>query len=110
LDCRFHEKSPKQIDEYKKQIQQTIWDKLGKAIPVIFLFASPEIETWFICDWNNSLVYVYKDRFFCHHLKNYLNEKIINEYWQKGIENFGVIDGKYTKLSDALQYADKGAF
>lgn len=102
LDCRL---SPEQIDEYKKQIEQTIWDKLGKAIPVIFLFASPEIETWFICDWDNSFLHVYKDQFFCHHLKIYLDKIVINEYWQKGIENFGMKDGIYIKLSDSLQDA-----
>lgn len=105
LDCRFHDKSPKEIDDYKNQIRQTILGKLGKDIPVIFLYASPEIETWFICDWNNSFVQVYKNNFFCHQLKKYLDDKVIREYWQKGIENFGMIDGKYTKLSDSLQHA-----
>jgi hypothetical protein len=105
LDCRFHEKSPEQIDEYKKEIQQIIWGNLGKVIPVIFLFASPEIETWFICDWDNSFLHVYKDKFFCHHLKLYLDKVVINEYWQTGIENFGMKDGIYTKLSDSLQDA-----
>lgn len=105
LDCRFHKKSPEQIDEYKRQIRQIIWEKLGREIPVIFLFTSPEIETWFICDWDNSFVYVYKDHFFCHHLQTYLAKVVLKEYWQTGIEYFGMIDGKYTKLSDSLQLA-----
>lgn len=105
LDCRFRGKSPTEIDDDKMKIRQTIWEKLGREIPVIFLFASPEIETWFICDWDNSFVYVYKDQFFCHHLQKYLVNGVLKEYWQTGIENFGMIDGKYTKLSDSLQLA-----
>lgn len=71
---------------------------MGKQIPIIFLYASPEIETWFICDWNNSFQHVYEDKFFCLHLKKYLDEKIVKGYWQKGIENFGMEDEKYIKL------------
>jgi hypothetical protein len=102
LDCRFHNQSHNEIDAYKNKVRQTIWVKLGKEVPVIFLYASPEIEAWFICDWDNSFAQVYKDQFFCHQLKKYLDEKVINEYWQKGIENFGMIEGKYTKLSDLI--------
>lgn len=105
LDCRFHRKSPEDIVAYKTEIHQTICEKLGKEIPVIFLFASPEIETWFICDWDNAFVHVYKNKLFCFHLKKYLDEKIIKGYWEQGIENYGIIDGKYSKLSTSLQYA-----
>lgn len=105
LDCRFHGKSSTEIDNYKMKIRQTIWERLGKEIPVIFLFASPEIETWFICDWDNTFVHVYQDQFFCNRLQKYLVKVVLKGYWQTGIENFGITDGKYTKLSDSLQRA-----
>jgi hypothetical protein len=35
LDCRFYNKSDIEIDDYKKHIQQMIWDRLGRTIPII---------------------------------------------------------------------------
>ncbi len=88
LDCRFHGKSEEDIIKYKDNIQKKISLILEKEMPVFFLFASPEIEVWFLCDWNNSFVKVYNDQYFCHRLKIYIDKFVVKEYWEKGIENY----------------------
>lgn len=41
------------------QLSQQIGQFLGKTIPCIILYASPEVEAWFVADWNNSFKFVY---------------------------------------------------
>lgn len=91
-----------EIDGKINDIRKNICEKFGREIPVIFLYASPEIETWFLCDWDNSFVSVYHNKFFCHHLKKCLEELIMDKYCDIGIENFGLKEEGYVKLSDLI--------
>jgi len=97
LDCRFQGKSDTEIIEYKDCICKRVTSILEKPIPIFFLYASPEIEVWFLCDWNNSFVKVYNDQFFCHRLKSYIDKSVVKEYWKIGIENYS---GR--KISDEI--------
>lgn len=117
LDGRFCEYNSREIDSYKKNIVSKIHENLGKEIPVFILYASPEIESWFIADWENGFDYLYcnstivKDvedkkikSFFSHNLRNYINNKILKEY-AENIEEFGYFEGKYLKLSNQISKA-----
>ena len=78
-----------------------------------FLYASPEIESWFIADWENGFNYLYCKTgivndvevnariFFTHHLRQYIEKEILKDY-SSDIEKYGHINGKYVKLSDQL--------
>lgn len=102
LDCGFYRKDKEYIRNYKLAIQNKIYTIIGKEIPVFFLFASPEIEAWFLSDWNNTFVKVYNNSYFCHRLKNFIDKNIIKEYWVEGIKHFGMSDEIYHKLSDEI--------
>lgn len=113
LDGRFYQKSEQEIEEYKNNIIAKVHEKLQKDLPVYFLFASPEIESWFIADWKNGFEFLYLDdgivndlernakMFFLHHLKQFIDKKILG-YYSDRIEEYGWIDGKYVKLSDQI--------
>lgn len=60
LDGRFYSYNQEKIEKYKKSIVDKIQKKLGKEIPVFILYASPEIESWFIADWENGFEYLYR--------------------------------------------------
>ena len=113
LDGRFHEYSDDDVIEYKKQIVDRVHEKLGSDLPVIIMYASPEIESWFVADWKNGFEYLYtgsgvvKDvshnarLLFSHHLRQYIRNEILKEY-ADNIESYGWLEGKYIKLSDEI--------
>lgn len=80
---------------------------------MFILYASPEVESWFIADWRNGFEYLYCDSgivddlernvklFFSHHLKKYVDDNILKEYVDN-IEEYGWFDGEYVKLSDEI--------
>lgn len=124
LDGRFSKFGVEEVKKYKDTVVNKLHDKLGKKIPVFILYASPEIESWFIADWENGFKYLYhkssvvkgiKDdnvkKYFCHNLKKYINKKILKQY-KNNIEEYGYFGGKYCKLSDmitdAIQCGVKG--
>lgn len=108
LDGNFND-----IDERNSSIREKICSIIKQDIPVFILYASPEIEGWFIADWDNGFGYIYdasecvKDiesnakTFFTHHLRQYINEYILKEY-KDDIEHYGYFDSQYYKLSDEL--------
>jgi len=102
LDCRFHEMSEVDILDYRNRIQAEVNRLMKKEVPVIFLFASPEIESWFLVDWEHTFQKVYVNRFFTNRLRVYVDHEVVKEYWQTGIEKYGIINGVYTKLSDKI--------
>lgn len=113
MDDRFLNFSDEEIREYTQNIKTTICEKLGQDMPVFLLFASPEVESWFIADWENGFNYLFCNNgfvndvemgarnFFTHHLKRYIEKEILKEYCGN-IEKYGVFDGKYVKLSEQL--------
>lgn len=113
LDGKFYGKSEEEIELYKNEIVKNVHERLKKDIPVFILYASPEVESWFIADWERGFQYLYCDsgivtdmdnnakRFFCYHLKKYIDSEILGDYVEN-IEDYGWIEGKYIKLSDKL--------
>lgn len=113
LDGKFHEYSAEQIEDYINQIINKVHEKLQKDIPVFILYASPEVESWFVADWKDGFEYLYcrsgvvKDMeygarlFFSHHLKQYMNSNVLKEY-ADDIEEYGWFSEGYVKLSDQI--------
>lgn len=113
LDGRFHDKTKEEIDTYKSVIANKIRQILdNQHMEVFLLFASPEVEAWFVADWENGFKSLYESnvvvdlklserQFFVHQLKQYLENIVLKEYAQD-IEMYGFVDGVYHKLSDQI--------
>jgi hypothetical protein len=91
LDGNFHNYSSEDIKEYYKRIQERVNKILGKEIPIFILYASPEIEAWFISDWENTFGSVYKreyggtltapeNKYFSYRLLQYIKTDILKQY------------------------------
>lgn len=116
LDGKFYGWSQEKIELYKQSIIDRIHSILGSQLPVFILYASPEIESWFLSDWNGSFEYVYAGSdyvpdversiclFYIHHLRRYVFQILIKEY-ASNIEDYGYFEGKYNKLSEQLMDA-----
>lgn len=113
LDGKFFEWSREKIQKYQQNIIHHIHQLLNNPLPVFIFYASPEAESWFIADWDNSFVHIYTNTarvpdveknaclFFIHHLRQYLANYVLKEY-STDIEKYGYFNGKYYKLSDQL--------
>lgn len=113
LDGKFHEYNDDDVIAYKKQIIDHVHKKLESNLPVIIMYASPEIESWFIADWKNGFEFLYTGSgvvknithnaklLFTHHLRQYIKNEILKEY-ADNIESYGWFEGKYIKLSDEI--------
>ncbi|MBH0329954.1 hypothetical protein ABH14_09070 [Brevibacillus brevis] len=103
-DCRFLVQGS--IDTWYSQVSNDINSILGEEIPFYVLIASPEIEAWFIADWQNSfgLEYDFAPGFE-HQLKQHLKTRILGSTDWENIELFGgpVKNGACTiKLSNEI--------
>lgn len=113
LDDRFFELTEPQINEYIGKIKEKVCEKLGCKKEVFILYASPEVESWFVADWTNGFQYLFcesgivKDvekaalMFYVHNLKLWIDKYVLKEY-VNDIEKYGRFNGKYIKLSDKL--------
>lgn len=84
------------------------------SIPVFFIYAAPEVEAWFLADWNNSFGRVYQDdntltselnNTFSVRFRQYVNTHIVTAHYQNNIEAYGYFNGIYQKLSEEIQNA-----
>ncbi len=94
---------------FKKSVQEKLKAKCPD-IPIIFFFAAPEIEAWFVADFTNSFGYTYRsfittdeNKFFLDRFRKYVNENILTTVYRDCIEQYGFFDGVYRKLSEQLQ-------
>ncbi len=113
LDGKFHDMTTSKIESYTNSIKNNIYSIVKIHIPIFILYASPEIESWFIADWNNGFGYIYNSSsyvtdidtpakaFFTHHLRQYIKKYILKEY-SNDIENYGYFNQIYYKLSDQI--------
>lgn len=126
LDGRFHEelvlgdastvksKRTANFNKYCSDTKMLIREKLGKGenFPVILMYASPEIEAWFVSDWKNSFGQIYgpknfcvlsapENEFFSTRFRIHVNKTVLLEYVDY-VENYGYFNGAYKKLSDEL--------
>lgn len=111
LDLRFKNKTNEEIEEYHKKQTDRIHKEADNQLPVIFLYASPEIEAWFIADWNRCFCNVYRDRTVIPDIERNgidlflerLKKEIDSLYeGQKSIELYGYDKEVYSKLSEEL--------
>ncbi len=113
LDFRF-----KNMDEeQKKEDLEATVQKIQKVLPgvkVLFLFACPEIESWFIADWNNGFGCVSEDSPFLSNLKNKTKKMFLHELKLEidetlldgcngNPEEFPEVNEDSVKLSEAIQ-------
>lgn len=105
-----------EIQSYITYIQHSIRNAVRRDIPVIVLFASPEIESWFIADWSNGFEYLYSDsgvvddieysvaKYFCHRFRAWIASTLqANCRDEANIETYNCFSGtEYTKLSTQI--------
>ena len=53
-DNRFTGLNADELLQKEAMVRAKICNLLGREIPVLFLYACPEIESWFIADWENG--------------------------------------------------------
>lgn len=105
-------RSPEVLDSEKIQLQREIKDTLGKDIPLIVFWASPEIEAWFLADWEHSFGRHYgpegqgllssnNNYYFSCCFKKYVHKNVLQQF-TNCIEDYGFFDNEYIKLSNAL--------
>ena len=113
LDGRFHNISEQDICKYKLEIIKRVRDILeNQKMKVFLLFASPEVEAWFVADWEHSFKMIYESnaigdlkyserQYFTYQLKQYIDREILGEY-AEDVEQYGFKEGIYYKLSDQI--------
>lgn len=116
-DARFlsiEENGMASIDEsswncFKSEVIERIREKRPN-IPIIFFYAAPEVEAWFLADWENGFGSVYKNTFtaqqndyFSVKFRKYVNDHILTDRYKNCIEKYGYFEGKYRKLSEEIQ-------
>ena len=92
-------------------IRSRIKDVLGN-IPVVVVYAAPEVEAWFIADWDHGFgIYrrsgllktgfsVGEGDFLVHHMRGFFREMILGEYDGR-VEEYGE-QVPYKKLSEEI--------
>lgn len=98
------------IETRKEDITKEIRKILqNQKIPVFFLYALPEIESWFIADWENTFGSEYKhillemNLYFSTTFRRYIVKQVLtDDYPVTELENFGYIHSDYQKLSERL--------
>lgn len=110
---RMREDGSAEIDKdewelYRSTIVETIHSK-HQEMPVLFLYAAPEVETWFLADWDNGFGKVFKDsltpeqnRLFSIRFHRYIISEVITKRYEDCLESYGYFGGDYRKLSDEI--------
>ena len=108
---RVVDKTP-EYTEHCEAVRAKVREKAGRdeTLPVILFHASPEVETWFLADWENSFGRVYQDldvlkheenQYFSTRFRPYLRREVLDGY-QDEPERYGWFDGTYRKLSSEI--------
>ena len=88
--------------------------ELCPEMPVIFFYAAPEVETWFLADFEHSFGNVYvssnqlsreQNQYFVTKFRKHIKKWILTEKYQNCIEQYGYFGGTYRKLSEEIQNA-----
>ena len=97
--------------EFKSKVRKRLGERCPD-LPVIFFFAAPEVEAWFLADFEHGFGSIYRSRLstqqnklFQVQFRKYINEKILTDKYRDCIEQYGFFDGVYRKLSEQLQNA-----
>ena len=96
-------------ETFKDDVQKQLQD-VGVTIPIILIMAAPEVEAWFLADWDNSFGAEYRkilsneqNQYFSTKFRIHINEEILTERYKDNIESYGYFDRKYVKLSEKIQ-------
>lgn len=96
---------------YKIHVLNRLAEK-GVSVPVIFFLAAPEVESWFIADYQNSFGKVFATKlssrqncFFSNQFNKYLKSQILTKAYINSIESYGYFNNFYYKLSEKIQDA-----
>lgn len=105
----YSSKDVYQWDMFKSELVEKIHQSYPD-LPVVFFFSAPEIEAWFVADWNNCFEEEYKDCFgmkqqklLSHRLRCWVKDHVVTEHYTDKIEDYGYFDFKYRKLSEQIQ-------
>lgn len=98
------------IEKRKLEIQEEIKKNIENPdIKVFFLYALPEIEAWFIADWDNTFGAEYRNilsdmnSYFSITFKKFVTSTVLTDKFKiDEIENYGYIGSQYQKLSEKL--------
>ena len=104
LDCRFNGDGD-QYESWKLELSDQVNKALERETNTEVLFASPEIEAWFVADWENSFGKEY--RTLSHPLKSKLKIEQGKNFWNSP-ESYGgaLVNGSCEfKLSETIQRA-----
>lgn len=115
LDGRFDNVSLCQAQADMQTLKDDLRTCVGLPdIPVVILYASPEIESWFIADWNNGFEFFVNNsrRFqdidssirgkFNHDFRKAVNKNLLNNNGI-AIEDYAFATGFYKKMSSEIQ-------
>ena len=115
LDGRFDNVSLCQAQADMQALKDDLRTCVGLPdIPVVILYASPEIESWFIADWNNGFEFFVNNsrRFqdidssirgkFNHDFRKAVNKNLLNNNGI-AIEDYAFATGFYKKMSSEIQ-------
>ena len=100
-------------NKYEEEVSEKI-GRIVPDIPVILLLAAPEVEAWFIADWDNSFAKAFKavsgltteeNTLFSTRFRRYINDTLLTERYRYSIEEYGYFDGMYRKLIEEIQNA-----
>lgn len=121
LDDRFFDQTKRERDFQKiAEHEKKIADEIKKIIQneelqIFFLYALPEIESWFLADWDNTFGCEYRDAlqnmnsYFSTTFRRYIEKAVFKgKQTIADLENFGYFESGYVKLSDALIDAFRG--
>lgn len=110
-DDGFSEINYSEWETHKQEVINSI-HAIYPDIPVIFLYAAPEVETWFLADWENSFGKVYKldktlaaeiNGVFSVRFHRHIREKVLTSKYCDSLESYGYFEGMYRKLSEEMQ-------
>lgn len=112
LDGRYDSYSVEKIKKEQDIVRANISKIIKKNIPIYFLYAAPEIESWFIADWKNGFSNLFtKTHYFDDIsksirnqfvvlLRKEINKCILND---SKLEFYATKSGEYKKLSEDFQ-------
>ena len=114
IDNRFKGWSNEKVNQYIDGIRQEIEEIIGKNVPIVFLYAAPEIESWFIVDWEKGFGGLLLNSGFVSDIEkksigtfnNVFHRYVIHEILRdQKPEEFVNLCDEYQKLSDKISDA-----
>jgi len=105
MDCRFKRDGAPSFEEWVDNLKQQINEILGNKVDFEALLASPEIEAWFLVDWNNTFAREQEYREIKDYLRYLISKSDIAPF-MNDIEEYGgdYLNGSCSiKLSSRIQ-------